>query len=250
MLAEEGAVEEIVAASAGNHAQGVALAASLCDLRSTVFMPAGASLPKVEATRNYGANVHFVPGNVDDAIKAAREYASSGRAFYVPPFDDELVIAGQGTIGLELADEVPGAGTVLVPVGGGGLSRGLRQACAGRGSRARIIGVEAVGAAPMLRGPERRAPGRARFGGNDGRRDRRALRVPTDLRTRERPGRRNRHRRRGTDQPCRGPAARAVQVGSGAGGGCTCLPHFSLGSCQAMTRWRSSSLAATWTLSC
>ena len=68
VLAEEGAVEEIVAASAGNHAQGVALAASLCDLRSTVFMPAGASLPKVEATRNYGANVHFVPGNVDDAI--------------------------------------------------------------------------------------------------------------------------------------------------------------------------------------
>jgi threonine dehydratase len=150
VLAEEGAVEEIVAASAGNHAQGVALAASLCDLRSTVFMPAGASLPKVEATRNYGADVHFVPGNVDDAIAAAREYAAGGRAFYVPPFDDELVIAGQGTIGLELADEVPGAGTVLVPVGGGGLLAGVAAGLRGRGSRARIIGVEAVGAAPML----------------------------------------------------------------------------------------------------
>jgi threonine dehydratase len=150
VLAEEGAVEEIVAASAGNHAQGVALAASLCDLRSTVFMPAGASLPKVEATRNYGADVHFVPGNVDDAIAAAREYAAGGRAFYVPPFDDELVIAGQGTIGLELADQVPGAGTVLVPVGGGGLLAGVAAGLRGRGSRARIIGVEAVGAAPML----------------------------------------------------------------------------------------------------
>jgi threonine dehydratase len=150
VLAEEGAVEEIVAASAGNHAQGVALAACLCDLRSTVFMPAGASLPKVEATRNYGADVHFVPGNVDDAIAAAREYAAGGRAFYVPPFDDELVIAGQGTIGLELADEVPGAGTVLVPVGGGGLLAGVAAGLRGRGSRARIIGVEAVGAAPML----------------------------------------------------------------------------------------------------
>jgi threonine dehydratase len=150
VLAEEGAVEEIVAASAGNHAQGVALAASLCDLRSTVFMPTGASLPKVEATRNYGADVHFVPGNVDDAIAAAREYAAGGRAFYVPPFDDELVIAGQGTIGLELADEVPGAGTVLVPVGGGGLLAGVAAGLRGRGSRARIIGVEAAGAAPML----------------------------------------------------------------------------------------------------
>ncbi len=150
VLAEEGAAEEIVAASAGNHAQGVALAASLCDLRSTVFMPAGASLPKVEATRNYGANVHFVPGNVDDAIAAARDYAASGRAFYVPPFDDELVIAGQGTIGLELADEVPGAGTVLVPVGGGGLLAGIAAGLRGRGNRARIIGIEAAGAAPML----------------------------------------------------------------------------------------------------
>jgi threonine dehydratase len=150
VLAEEGAVEEIVAASAGNHAQGVALAASLCNLRSTVFMPAGASLPKVEATRNYGADVHFVPGNVDDAIAAARDYAVGGRAFYVPPFDDELVIAGQGTIGLELGDEVPGAGTVLVPVGGGGLLAGVAAGLRGRGSRARIIGVEASGAAPML----------------------------------------------------------------------------------------------------
>lgn len=150
VLAAEGATEEIVAASAGNHAQGVALAASLCDLRSTVFMPTGASLPKVEATRNYGADVRFVPGNVDDAIRAARAYASEGGACYVPPFDDPLVIAGQGTIGLELAEEVPDVGTVLVPVGGGGLVAGVAAGLRGRGSQARVVGVEAAGAAPML----------------------------------------------------------------------------------------------------
>jgi threonine dehydratase len=150
VLASETATKEIVAASAGNHAQGVALAASLCGLRSTVFMPAGASLPKVEATRNYGAEVHFVPGAVDDAIAAARSYAAGGRACYVPPFDDELVIAGQGTIGLELVDEVPDAAAVVVPVGGGGLLAGVAAGLRGRGSRARIVGVEAAGAAPML----------------------------------------------------------------------------------------------------
>jgi threonine dehydratase len=150
VLASETATKEIVAASAGNHAQGVALAASLCGLRSTVFMPAGASLPKVEATRNYGAEVHFVPGAVDDAIAAARSYAAGGRACYVPPFDDELVIAGQGTIGLELVNEVPDAAAVVVPVGGGGLLAGVAAGLRGRGSRARIVGVEAAGAAPML----------------------------------------------------------------------------------------------------
>src|ERR1700678_101775 len=150
VIAAEGEAREIVAASAGNHAQGVALAASLCGLRSTVFMPAGASLPKVEATRNYGAEVHFVPGAGDDAIAAARSYAAGGRACYVPPFDDELVIAGQGTIGLELVDEVPDAAAVVVPVGGGGLLAGVAAGLRGRGSRARIVGGEAAGAAPML----------------------------------------------------------------------------------------------------
>ncbi|MGH9105813.1 MAG: threonine ammonia-lyase [Acidimicrobiales bacterium] len=149
-LAAEGEAGEVVAASAGNHAQGVALAASLCGLRSTVFMPAGASLPKVEATRSYGAEVRFEPGTLDDAIAAARRYTAVPGRCYVPPFDDPLVVAGQGTIGLELAEEVPDAGAVLVPVGGGGLVAGIAAGLRGAGSRARVIGVEAAGAAPMV----------------------------------------------------------------------------------------------------
>jgi threonine dehydratase len=149
-IAAEATGAEIVAASAGNHAQGVALAAALCGLRSTVFMPAGASLPKVEATRAYGAGVRFQAGNVDDAIAAARRYAAEHNAVYVPPFDDALVIAGQGTIGLELADEVPEAAVVIVPVGGGGLVAGIAAGLRGAGSQARVIGVEAAGAAPMV----------------------------------------------------------------------------------------------------
>jgi threonine dehydratase len=150
VIAAEGEAREIVAASAGNHAQGVALAAALCGLRSTVFMPAGASLPKVEATRAYGAEVRFEPGNVDDAIAAARLYSAGGNAFYVPPFDDALVIAGQGTIGLELIEEVPDAAVVVVPVGGGGLIAGIAAALRGAGHQARVIGVEAAGAAPLV----------------------------------------------------------------------------------------------------
>jgi threonine dehydratase len=150
VIAAEGGAREIVAASAGNHAQGVALAAALCGLRSTVFMPAGASLPKVEATRSYGAEVRFEPGNVDDAIAAARRYSAGGNACYVPPFDDALVIAGQGTIGLELTEEVPDAATVVVPVGGGGLIAGIAAALRGAGHHARVIGVEAAGAAPLV----------------------------------------------------------------------------------------------------
>ena len=150
VVAAGGATEEIVAASAGNHAQGVALAASLCQLRSTVFMPVGASLPKVEATRGYGAEIRFEPGNVDDCIAAARVYAAEHGACYVPPFDDPLVIAGQGTIGLELAEEVAASGPVLVPVGGGGLIAGIAAALRGCATKARVIGVEPAGAATMV----------------------------------------------------------------------------------------------------
>jgi threonine dehydratase len=149
-LASTGDAPEIVAASAGNHAQGVALAASLSGLRSTIFMPAGASLPKINATRSYGAEVRFEAGPVDNAIQAARSYAAEQGAYYLPPFDDPLVIAGQGTIGLELAEEVPDASIVLVPVGGGGLISGVAAGLRGRASGARIVGIEAAGAAPML----------------------------------------------------------------------------------------------------
>lgn len=144
---------EVVAASAGNHAQGVALAASLAGLEATIFMPRSAALPKVEATRNYGAAIHLGGDTADDAIAAGRAHAAARPgARFVPPFDDPLVIAGQGTIGLELAEEAPDAEVVVVPVGGGGLISGVAAALAGSfPGRAgpRVVGVQAAGAASM-----------------------------------------------------------------------------------------------------
>ncbi len=145
---------EVVAASAGNHAQGVALAAARAGLTATIFMPTSAALPKVEATRNYGGSVRFAGDTVDDAIAEAKAYAAGRHATFVPPFDDPLVIAGQGTIGLELAEEAPDAEVVVVPVGGGGLISGVAAAlktAPGRGGRPapRVVGVEAAGAACM-----------------------------------------------------------------------------------------------------
>jgi threonine dehydratase len=148
-LAELGDRTAVVAASAGNHAQGVALAASLSGRSATIFMPANASIPKVEATRAYGADVVLAGASVDDCIAMATEHASSHGATYVPPFDDPTVLAGQGTIGLELAREAPGAEVVLVPVGGGGLVGGVAAAIAESGSHTRVVGVEAAGAASM-----------------------------------------------------------------------------------------------------
>jgi threonine dehydratase len=140
---------EVVAASAGNHAQGVALAATLTGNRSTIFMPAGAPLPKVEATRSYGAVVRLEGDVVDDCIALAKEYAAATGAVYVPPFDDPLIIAGQGTIGLELASETPDAEVVVVPVGGGGLISGVATALAHTRRAIKVVGVEAAGAAAM-----------------------------------------------------------------------------------------------------
>lgn len=139
----------VVAGSAGNHAQGVALAASLTGRPSTIFMPASASLPKVEATRDYGATVRLDGDTVDDCIAAARAYADKCGAVFVPPFDDPLIIAGQGTIALELVEQAPEAQTVVVPVGGGGLISGIAAALAALRPSARVIGVEAAGAASM-----------------------------------------------------------------------------------------------------
>ena len=140
---------EAVAASAGNHAQGVALAASLTGHRATIFMPANASLPKVEATRGYGAVVVLGGEDVDACIVAAVAYAAEQGATFVPPFDDPLVIAGQGTVGLELAEEAPAAETVVVPVGGGGLIAGISAALAHVQPGVRVVGVEPAGAASM-----------------------------------------------------------------------------------------------------
>jgi threonine dehydratase len=140
---------EVVTASAGNHAQGVALAATLTGMRSTIFMPTGAPLPKVEATRSYGAVVRLEGEVVDDAMALAKDYAKTNGAAYVPPFDHPLIIAGQGTLGLELADEAPDAEVVVVPVGGGGLIAGVATALAHTRRAVRVIGVEADGAACM-----------------------------------------------------------------------------------------------------
>ena len=141
--------EEVVAASAGNHAQGVALAAQLTGHKSTIFMPVNAPLPKLAATRAYGAVVIQEGEAVDDCIAAAKRYSEKNGAVYVPPFDHPLVIAGQGTVGLEIAEECPGAEVVVVPVGGGGLIAGIATALAHSGRPVRVVGVEPAGAACM-----------------------------------------------------------------------------------------------------
>ena len=132
----------VVAASAGNHGQGVALAAGLLGHKATIFMPAAAPLPKVESTRNYGATVVLVDGNVNTCLEQAK--SSADGAVYVPPFDDERVIAGQGTLGLELAAQAPEIEIVVVPIGGGGLISGVATAFAHTRRDVRVVGVEAA----------------------------------------------------------------------------------------------------------
>lgn len=143
----------VVAASAGNHGQGVAVSASRLGVEATVFMPAAAPLPKVQATRRYGAAVRLVEGPLAAALAAAREHAAATGATLVEPFDDPAVIAGQGTVGLEILDAVPvivdprDEVTVVVPVGGGGLISGVAVAVRAHRPRWRVVGVEAAGAA-------------------------------------------------------------------------------------------------------
>ena len=137
----------VVAASAGNHAQGVALAASLIGIPSTVFMPAAASLPKVEATRRYGAEVILTGKDFGAAFDAATEHAREHGSVFVHPFDHPDVIAGQGTIGCEIVEQLDEIGTVVVPVGGGGLISGVSAAVKRLKPDVRIVGVQAKGAA-------------------------------------------------------------------------------------------------------
>jgi threonine dehydratase len=136
----------VVAASAGNHAQGVALAASLTEVPSTVFMPEAAPLPKVEATQRYGAKTVLVGKDFGEAFDAAMQFVEESGATFVHPFDHEHVIAGQGTIGCEIVESVPDVGTVVVPVGGGGLISGVSAALRALRPEVRIIGVQAKGA--------------------------------------------------------------------------------------------------------
>jgi threonine dehydratase len=145
----DGRPTTVVTASAGNHAQGVALASTLSGLPSTIYMPYAASLPKLEATRAYGADVRIGGATVDDCLVEAKAHAATTGARFVPPFDDPLIIAGQGTVGLEVLDEAPDAEIVVVPIGGGGLVAGVAAAVRARKPGVRVVGVQAAGAPAM-----------------------------------------------------------------------------------------------------
>jgi threonine dehydratase len=139
----------VIAASAGNHAQGVAYAARMAGVAATVVMPETASLSKVEATRGYGARVVLAGRSYRDAYERATALAAELGATLIHAFDDAQVMAGQGTVGLELLEQLPDVDVVLVPVGGGGLLAGIASALRGLGCRARLVGVQAEGAATL-----------------------------------------------------------------------------------------------------
>jgi threonine dehydratase len=139
----------VVAASAGNHAQGVALAAGWLGAHATVVMPTAAPLPKVAATRSYGAEVILHGASVEEALARARELADQTGSIFIHPFDHADVIAGQGSVGLEIAEQCPQARTVVVPVGGGGLISGVAVAIGSALPQAQVIGVQAEAVAPI-----------------------------------------------------------------------------------------------------
>jgi threonine dehydratase len=153
-LTDEERARGVVAASAGNHAQGVALAAGLLGAASTVFMPVGAPIPKVSATKGYGARIEYAGTTVDDALVAAREFAERTGAVLIHPFDHPDVIAGQGTVALEILEQCPDVKTIVAGLGGGGLLSGIAVAAKALRPDVRVIGVQAEGAAaypPSLR---------------------------------------------------------------------------------------------------
>jgi threonine dehydratase len=135
--------EPVVAASAGNHAQGVALAAAFCRVGGTVFMPETAPIPKVNATREYGAEVRLTGTSLAEAVSAALEYSRHHRRSVRPSLRRPAIVAGQGTLGLEIVEQLPEVGTVIVPTGGGGLLAGTALAVKSLpGPTAHVIGVE------------------------------------------------------------------------------------------------------------
>lgn len=140
----------VVACSAGNHAQGVALGATQAGVKSIICLPEGAPISKVEATRRYGAEICLVPGVYDDAYRRALELRDEKGYAFVHPFDDENVIAGQGTIGLELLDQLPDVDVVVVPIGGGGLASGIVYAIKSLNPKVEVWGVQAAGAPSMF----------------------------------------------------------------------------------------------------
>ena len=134
--------QQVVAASSGNHAQGVALAAAFSGSPCTVFMPKTAPIPKVKATEDYGATVKLVGDSLADAVEAAQKHADKKGARFVHPYDDPLIIAGQGSVGLEIVEQLPDVGTVVVPTGGGGLLAGTALAFHSVQPNVKVIGVE------------------------------------------------------------------------------------------------------------
>ena len=148
LTAEEKA-RGVIACSAGNHAQGIAYSATKMGVKSIICMPASAPLSKIEATKKYGAQVVLVDGVYDDAYNRAIELSREHGYTFAHPFDDERVIAGQGTIGLEILDQLPDCGQIIVSIGGGGLASGLAYAVKHLRPDCRVIGVQAAGAASM-----------------------------------------------------------------------------------------------------
>jgi len=146
-LSDEEKARGVVAASAGNHAQGVALAARLLGIRSTVFMPLGAPIPKLMATRGYGAHVEQLGTSIDECLVRARQFEAETGAVLIHPFDHPDIVAGQGTCGLEILEQCPDVRTIVVSAGGGGLLAGIATVVAARAPDVRVIGVQAVGAA-------------------------------------------------------------------------------------------------------
>lgn len=146
-LSAEERARGVVAASAGNHAQGVALAAQQLGIRATVFMPEGAPIPKEKATRGYGADVVFHGRYLEDALTEAHAFADRTGAVLIHPFDHVDIVAGQGTVGLEILEQCPEVQTVLVPTGGGGLLAGIALAVKATRPDVQVIGVQAAGAA-------------------------------------------------------------------------------------------------------
>ena len=146
-LTEAERANGVVAASAGNHAQGVALAARMLGIKATVFMPDGAPIPKENATRGYGAQVVFHGQNIDEALVAARAFEAETGAVLIHPFDHRDIVTGQGTCGLEILDQCPEVKTVLVSTGGGGFIAGIATAIKSKRPDVRVVGVQADGAA-------------------------------------------------------------------------------------------------------
>ena len=153
-LSEEEKSKGVIACSAGNHAQGVALAAAKNGIKSIICLPDGAPISKVEATKSYGAEVCLVKGVYDDAYKEALRQRDEMGYTFIHPFDDEYVIAGQGTIGLEIIDQLPDIDAVVVPVGGGGLISGVAFALKSLNPKIKVYGVQASGAPSMVQSIE------------------------------------------------------------------------------------------------